>query len=139
VHAGVGFDDDVAHDDVVGVEQVDGPHGRAEEAESFDQDVPAVHGADEGGTELGRGGFVDFAGRGGFDFEQLQEALPVGAVGAARVGTGALLAGEELHPFGVVAGEDAAAGDGDVFQTAATDQWHGRERFDALLAAFGEG
>ena len=139
VDAGVGLDGDVAHHHVIGVQQMDGPHRRAGEADAFDQHVVAVHGAHERRTQFRRGCQVGLARSGRVDFEQFQEALPIRPVGAARVAARGFLPRHQLHPLRVVAGQHAAAGDGDIFQMPAADQRDGRERFDTLLPPFREG
>ena len=135
VHAGIGLDDDVLDHRIVRVEEVNRPHRRTDKMNAFDQDIRAVHEADEGGPEFRRRLLIILLRRGRFHFEVLQQMFPVGAEGGPDVGIRGIGSRHELEPRGVVRGQHAAARDGDVMQMPSANQRDRRETFDALLAA----
>ena len=136
VHAGIGFDDEVLYGCVLAVEQMHRPHGRTDKAQPRNQDILAVHEADERGPQLRRSVLVFLFRNRLTGVEIVQQLLPMRPVGAAGIFSIRLLPPVQLHPVGIVAHEHAAAHDGDILKIVPADQRHRRERFDSLLATW---
>src|ERR1039457_3674528 len=101
---------DAAHDYVFRIQNMDGPHRRPHDMDTLDENILAIHRANERGPERQGGLLKIFRRHRLLHLERLNNALPY------RSCLRPVRLPYELEPFGVIGSDRSPAADRNIFQ-----------------------